>query len=332
MRHLFPLWPRHRPRLQSDGRLPTPVRLLRRVPLLILTRPLILTPSLLLVGCGSADEGWGPPMEGTTGVECGYRTPVAVSPDGARLVFNHETDGLQVLDVASGERRPPVVEPEARARIEEGRGPDLLTLCWLDQGSEAVLLGSSIPTMDPAQPRIPNIFSLRLDGGSPTLGVRDAAACETRPGRAWDFWTEGRPVAPGSGQPAGFPEYDEPDPVVTRGSRVVQGPDERRARILDADGRTLAQVRPPLLAPLGGRAGIIRFAWSPDGSRLAWVSLQSRLGSWGGQSRVHLREADGSVRTLGPVHRQRAEIVWASDAELLACVREEPGRIVRLLP
>ncbi len=48
------------------------------------------------------------------------------------------------------------------------------------------------------------------------------------------------------------------------------------------------------------------------------MSLRSRLGSWGGQTRVHLRDADGSVRTLGPAHRQGAEIVWASDTELLA--------------
>ncbi len=316
----------------------------RRTPSGTGTHFLCLTLLSVAVGCGASDPAPMTLVEGTEGAVCGYRTQPGVSPDGRWLVFQDEVDGLVVVEMESGERRIPEVEPEAQARIDGGRPPDLLTLCWSADGSEAVLLGSNIPTMDPARPRLPNVFSLSLGDAESRgsvesassgawLRVRESAECESRPGRAWDIWSEGRPVAPGSGgQPTGFPDRDAPDPVVTRGSRVIQGAEERQARIVDAGGQTLAQVRPPLLAPLGGRANLTRFAWSPDGSRLAWVSSRSRLGSWGGQSGLHLREADGRTRTLIPPDRRSPEIVWANDTELLACLPGEPGRVVRLRP
>ncbi len=281
---------------------------------------------------GGGEEAWTARVEGSEGAICGYRTPVGVSPDSRFLLFEHETEGLVVLDRSAGVRTPPVPTPEARERLEGGRPPDLLTLCWAGDGSEAVLQGSRIPTMDPARPRISNVFSLSLVASPPTLEARASTDCATRPGRAWDLWTEGRPVAPGSGHPEGVPDRAPPDPVVTRGSRVVQGAGASRARILGPGGELLAEVSPPRFAPLGGQAGIMAYAWSPDGTRLAWVSLRSRLGSWGGQYRLHLREADGTVRALGPARPRGMEIVWASDTELLACLRDDPGHLVRVLP
>jgi len=299
------------------------------------TLGLLVLPCLLTaVGCGAGagDGSTVTLVEGTVGAACHLQAPFGVSPDGRWLLFGEESGDLALVDLESGERRIPEVSPEARARIEGGREPDLQTLCWSADGNEAVLQGPALASMDPAQPRIPNVFSLRVGEPSPTLGVRTSPDCQSRPGRAWDLWTEGRPVSPGSGRPAGLLEPETPDPVITRGSRVVQGPGESRARILDADGQTLVEVRPPRFAPLGAGATITAFAWSPDGSRLAWVSSRTRAGSWGGRTRIQLREADGSSRTLGPDNPSSPRIAWASDTELLACLSDDPGRIVRLHP
>ncbi|MCC5868339.1 MAG: PD40 domain-containing protein [Gammaproteobacteria bacterium] len=271
-------------------------------------------------------------MEGTLGADCNHRAPFGVSPNGRWLLFAEQSGQLVLVDFESGARQTLEIDTEARARIEGGRPPDLQTLCWSVDGTEAVLQGPALPSPDPTQPRRPNIFSLPVGTAVPTLGVRASAECVSRPGRAWDLWTQGRPVSPGSGRPAGLLEPEEPDPTITRGSRVLQGPEERRARILDPEGRTLVDVRPPRFAPLGAGALITSFAWSPDGSRLAWVSSRTRAGTWGGRSRIHVREADGASRVLGPANAGAANIAWASDSALLACLPEDPGRIVRLEP
>lgn len=294
----------------------------------------LLTLPCLFAAVGCAPETGSPVtlVEGTLGADCSHRAPFGVSPNGRWLLFSEQSGQWALVDLESAARQTPEIDAAARARIAGGRPPDLQTLCWSVDGTEAVLQGPALPSADPTEPRRANVFSLPVDTAVPTLGVRSSGECIPRAGRAWDLWTEGRPVSPGSGRPAGLLEPAAPDPVITRGSRVLQGPDERSARILDAQGRTLVDVRPPRFAPLGAGALITSFAWSPDGSRLAWVSSRSRAGTWGGRSQIHVREADGSSRVFGPATAGAVNLGWASDSVLLACLSEDPGRIVRFSP
>jgi TolB protein len=104
----------------------------------------------------------------------------------------------------------------------------------------------------------------------------------------------------------------EPGVFATRIAYVARNPDRFELHVSDADGYNSQFI-------LAHREPIISPAWSPDGSRIAYVSFEQR------KSIVFLHEMSGKRRILANFEGSNSAPAWAPDGERLALVLSKDG-------
>jgi len=104
----------------------------------------------------------------------------------------------------------------------------------------------------------------------------------------------------------------EPGVFSTRIAYVARNPDRFELHVADADGfgsQFILAHREPIISP----------AWSPDGSRIAYVSFEQR------KSIVFLHEMSGKRRILANFEGSNSAPAWAPGGERLALVLSKDG-------
>jgi TolB protein len=104
----------------------------------------------------------------------------------------------------------------------------------------------------------------------------------------------------------------EPGVFSTRIAYVARNPDRFELHVADADGYNSQFI-------LAHREPIISPAWSPDGSRIAYVSFEQR------KSIVFLHEMSGQRRILANFEGSNSAPAWAPGGERLAVVLSKDG-------
>ncbi|HEU5282847.1 MAG TPA: Tol-Pal system beta propeller repeat protein TolB [Burkholderiales bacterium] len=104
----------------------------------------------------------------------------------------------------------------------------------------------------------------------------------------------------------------EPGVFSTRIAYVARNPDRFELQVADADGYNSQFI-------LAHREPIISPAWSPDGSRIAYVSFEQR------KSIVFLHEMSGQRRILANFEGSNSAPAWAPGGERLAVVLSKDG-------